>query len=176
MEYLSVKAKGRCVRVIESAVLLSLLLCGGCGSRQSADGRHAAVKGDVQSFMRSVAENVTMQGPAAWQNYFENSPSFFMAADGRLQFSDGAAAQAAIPNLIRTIKKIELRWGDGLRVDPLTDDLAVIAAPWHEVMTLVDGNRLNTSGYFTAVAACRNGRWQFRNAHWSTTQPAGSAK
>jgi hypothetical protein len=163
------------VRVTESAVLLSLLLCGACGSRQPA-ARLAAVKSDVQSFMRSVAENITLRGPAAWQDYFENSPSFFMAADGRLQFSDGGAARAAIPNLFRTIMKIELRWGVGLRVDPLTDDLAVIAVPWHETMTLADGNRLDVSGFFTAVAESRNGRWQFRNAHWSTVQPAGSAK
>jgi hypothetical protein len=134
------------------------------------------VKNEVQSFTRSVAEDVTRHGPSAWQNYFENSPSFFMAVDGRVQFADGASAQAAIPNLSRTIKNIELQWGDALRVDPLTQDLAVIAAPWHEIITLADGNRIDTSGYFTAVAESRNGRWQFRNAHWSTTQSAGLAK
>jgi hypothetical protein len=134
------------------------------------------VENEVRSFARSVAQGVTKHGPSAWQDYFENSPSFFMAVDGRVQFPDGASAQAAIPNLSRTIRKIELQWGDGLRVDPLTQDLAVVAAPWHEVMDLADGNRMDVSGYFTAVAENRNGRWQFRNAHWSTAQPTGIAK
>jgi hypothetical protein len=73
-------------------------------------------------------------------------------------------------------RKSNSKWGNGLRVDPLTQDLAVIAAPWHEIMTLADGNRLDTSGYFTAVAESRNGRWLFRNVHWSTMPPAGLAK
>ncbi len=99
-----------------------------------------------------------------------------MAVNGRVQFADGAAAQAAIPNLSRAIKKIGLQWGDDLRVDPLTRDLAVVGAPWHEIMDLADGNRMDVSGYFTAVAEKRNGRWQLRNAHWSTAQSAGIAK
>ena len=126
--------------------------------------------------MQSVADNVSRRGPAAWQDFFENSPSFFMAVDGRVQFSDGASAQSGIPDLARTIKKIELRWGDALRIDPLTPDLAVIAAPWYESMTLADGRHLDVSGYFTAVAERSNGRWQFRNAHWSSAPPAGTAK
>ena len=164
------------MRITEAALLLALLICGACGSRQTAPGRLAEVKSGVESFARSVAEGVTKQGPAAWQDYFEDSPAFFMAVDGRLQFPDGAAARAAIPELTRTIKKIELQWGNGLRVDPLTEDFAAVAGPWHEILTLADGSRLDTSGYFTAVAESRNGRWQFRNAHWSTTQPSGLTK
>lgn len=160
------------MRFTPSALTL-LLLCSACVSRQT---RLAKVAKEVQSFTRSVADNVTQQGPSAWQRYFENSPSFFMAADGRIQFQDGAAAQATIPSLARAIKKIELRWGDGLRVDPLTQELAVVAVPWHEVLTFSDGNRQNSSGYFTAVAESRDGRWQFRNAHWSTAPPPGASK
>jgi hypothetical protein len=164
------------MRILEPAILLPLLLCGACGSRQTDSARLMEVKNDVLSFTRSVAGNVTTRGPAAWQDYFENSPSFFMAVDGRVQFPDGASAQAAIPDLARTIKRIELQWGDDIRVDPLTQNLAVIATPWHEIITLADGNRLDTSGYFTAVAESRNGHWQFRNVHWSTSQSARLAK
>ncbi len=155
--------------------LLPLLFCS-CGARQTDPARLNAVKNEVQTFARSVAENVTRRGPSAWQDYFENSSSFFMAVDGRVQFADGAAAQAGIPALSRAISKIELQWGRDLRVDPLTQDLAVIASPWHELMTLADGSHMDTSGYFTAVAERRDGRWQFRNAHWSSMQSAAPAK
>jgi len=161
------------MRITKPAFLLPVLLCGACASRPTGPARLAEVKDNVQSFARSVAEGVTRQGPAAWQGFFEDSPSFFMAADGRLQFPDGAAAQAAIPTLTRTIRKIELQWGTDLRVDPLTGDLAVVGASWHEIQTLADGNRLDTSGYFTGVAENRNGRWRFRNAHWSTDHAPG---
>ena len=81
-----------------------------------------------------------------------------------------------MPKLTQAIKKIELKWGDPLRVDPLTENLAVMAAPWHEFVTLADGKLLDNSGYFTAVAEKRNGHWQFRNAHWSTTQNQAPAR
>jgi len=163
------------MRVKESALLLSLLLCGGCvvmGPRTDL----AAVKNDVQMFARSVADGVTKDGPKAWQNYFENSPTFFMVVDGRMEFQDGAAVQAAMPKLTEAIKKIELKWGEPLRVDALTEDLAIMAAPWHELVTLADGKALDNSGYFTALIEKHDGHWQFRNAHWSTTPSQAPAR
>src|SRR5215467_10319062 len=100
------------MRCRQPAVLLSILLCGACG-RRTPLAQFDVVKVDVESFVRSVAGGVTKTGPAAWQGYFEDSRSFFMAADGQVQFVDGAAARAAIPELARTIQKIELQWGDG---------------------------------------------------------------
>ena len=126
--------------------------------------------------MQSVAASISERGPAAWPEYFDKTPAFFLAVDGQVQFSDGPAAQAGIPRLARMIKKIELRWGDALRVDPLSDDLAMVGAPWHENVTLADGHLLDTSGYFTAVAERVQGRWQFRNAHWSSFQPNNFVK
>lgn len=157
------------------SILVLVLLSQGWGSAQTTTARLAAVNGEVRSFMRSVAAEITSGGPSAWRNYLANDPAFFMAVDGRLQYSDGAAAQAAIPNLAQTIRNIQLRWGDDLRVDPLADNLAVAATTWNEVMTLSDGTRKELSGYFTAVAERRGGRWQFRNAHWST-RPAGTGQ
>jgi len=84
-----------------------------------------------------------------------------------MEFVDGAAARAAIPNLVRTIKSIRLEWGE-VRIDPLTADVAVVAAPWHEVVDLADGKHVDEHGYFSGTVERRNGRWQFRNAHWST--------
>jgi len=74
---------------------------------------------------------------------------------------------AGIQNVARTIKHIELRWGDDLRVDPLTPELAVVATSWHEVLVDAAGNSVKQTGFFSGTAEYRDGRWQFRNAHWS---------
>jgi hypothetical protein len=146
-------------------VLLSVLFGIGCHTDPPLD----RVKLEVANFARTVAEGVTARGPAAWQDYFEDGAEFFMASEGEVQFADGAAARAAIPGLVRTIKAIQLRWGE-LRIDPLTQDLAVVAAPWNEVAVLADGKRVDERGYFTGIAERRNGSWRFRNAHWSTAR------
>ena len=75
-------------------------------------------------------------------------------------------------HLTHTIKHIDLRWGDDLRVDPLTEDLAVVASSYEETRTDTEGHRAAESGFFfTAVAEYRNGLWQFQNAHWSVSVP-----
>jgi hypothetical protein len=94
-----------------------------------------------------------------------------MASEGRLVFPNSASATAAIQELPRTIKQIDLRWGDDLRVDPLTPDLAVVAASYHEVQVSPEGRRVEEAGFFTGIAEHRDGRWQFRNAHWSVAVP-----
>jgi hypothetical protein len=83
----------------------------------------------------------------------------------------GAAAAAAIPELVRTIHSIELKWGDDLRVDPLTASLAVVATSFHEVRMEGAGKRVEESGFFSGTAELRQGHWQFRNAHWSDPRP-----
>jgi len=118
--------------------------------------------------MRAVAHNISQEGPAAWRRHFAESPEFFMAANGHLEFPNSAAATSAIQNLARTITRIELQWGDDLRVDPLTSDLAVVASSYHEVMVSADGHQVDAKGFFTGIAEHRDGRWQFRNAHWSS--------
>ena len=86
-------------------------------------------------------------GPA-----LRRQPVFFMAADGHMAFPNHAAAMAAIPELVRTIKQIELRWGDDLRVDPLTPDLAAVGTSYHEVRVSPDGHRVEEDGFFTGIA------------------------
>ena len=77
-------------------------------------------------------------------------------------FADSASATAGINDLGRSIKQIELQWGPELRVDPLANDLAVMAAPYHEIRTDSFGQRVDESGYFTGVVEFKGGRWQFR--------------
>jgi hypothetical protein len=141
------------------------------GSQPLTPALATAVEDGVRAFTRVVAHDVTQDGPAAWRRHFADSPSFFMAAEGQLVFPNSAAATAGIQDLARTIKQIELRWGDDLRVDPLTPDLAVVAAPYHEIRVNTSGQREEETGFFTGTAEYRDGRWQFRNVHWSLPVP-----
>ena len=167
------------MRTWHCTLLLATLLSVLCGTPDTVSARShaltpkraAAVEDGVRAFSRTVAHDVTEEGPAAWSKHFSASPSFFMAVDGHLVYPNGAAAMAAIPDLARTIKHIELRWGDDLRVDPLTADLAIVATSWHEVIVDAAGKRVEESGFFTGTAEYRDGRWQFRNAHWSVAVP-----
>jgi hypothetical protein len=147
-------------------LLLAAGLTGGCGSR------NAAVDEGVRAFMREVARDIMREGPAAWQKHFSESPSFFMASEGHLAFPNRASATAAIQELTRTIKHITLEWGDDLRVDPLTPDLAVVGASYHETREDADGRLVDEKGFFTGTAEYRDGRWRFRNAHWSVAAPS----
>ena len=90
-------------------------------------------------------------------------------------FADSAAATAGIEQLPKLIKQIELRWGDDLRVDPLTRDLAVVGSTYHESRVDPAGARTEESGYFTAVAQYWQGRWEFRDAHWSVVPETAPA-
>ncbi len=152
----------------------------GCAAAGGVDSAPAAltpasateVEDGVRRFMTTVARDVTREGPSAWRHAFAEGPSFFMASDGQLVFPSGAAAAGAIPELVRTIRSIELRWGDDLRVDPLTASLAVVAASYREVRVDAAGKRVDDSGFFTGTTELRDGRWRFRNAHWSDPRPA----
>jgi hypothetical protein len=134
--------------------------------------RDTEVATGVRAFMQSVANDVTREGPAAWRRHFADGPSFFMAANGALAFADGASARVGIDALTKVIVRIELQWGNDLRVDALGSDLAVVAASYHEIRVSSGAERVDETGYFTAVAERRGGRWQFRDAHWSI--PAGA--
>jgi len=135
--------------------LLAASLSAGCSSasRPLTVTRAGEVDKEVRAFARDVARGVTQEGPAAWRRYFSDSPEFFMAADGQMAFPNGASAMAAIPDLVRTIRQIDLQWGEEMRVDPLPADLAVLATPYHEVRTGPAGGRVSEAGYFTLKTA-----------------------
>jgi hypothetical protein len=161
------------MRIGQWLLLAVTILSAGCsgGSRHLTAARAAEVDKEVRAFAGDVAHGVTHEGPLAWRRYFADSPEFFMAVEGRLAFPNGASAMAAMPEIARTFKQIELDWGDDLRVDPLAPDLAVMAAPFHEIQTRAAGERVEENGYFTGITEYKGGRWQFRNAHWSVAVP-----
>jgi hypothetical protein len=165
-------------------LLVALLTPGGCDRNHSAsDGRssapasapalapdqRSAVESAVRGFMQAVAEDITQNGPAAWQKHFADDPAFFMANDGKLVFPNIQVAAQGIQAFAQNVPRVELHWGDDLRVDALTPNLAVAAASWKEVHTDRQGHQANLAGFFTGVAELRNGQWQFRDAHWSSS-------
>jgi len=163
------------------AILMMAVACAACGTRQTdsvksqplSARREAAIDVDVRAFAFDVARDITAEGPAAWRRHFSESPAFFMAADGNLQFPDSASATAGIQALTRTIQHIDLKWSDNLRVDALAPDLALIATPYHEIIVTSSGSRVDSTGFFTGVTEFRDGRWRFRNAHWSSIRQPG---
>jgi hypothetical protein len=136
----------------------------------------AAVESAVKAFAQTVAHDVTHDGPLAWRKYLEDSPAFFMAVNGAMAFPDSAATKSGLDAFAPTIKHIELKWGDDLRVDPLTPNLAVVAATYHELQVPTSGQPHEETGFFTGLAELQGGRWQFRDAHWSQPLPAPPAK
>ena len=128
----------------------------------------ASVDQAVRAFMQTVSDSVTLDGPMAWIKYFDASPAFFMAVNGQMVFSNTAAAQEGTRKFAQTIRHIELKWGDDLRVDPLTNKFAVVAVSWREIQVDTAGHSVTETGYFTGLAEYREGRWQFRDAHWSS--------
>ncbi|HUH61429.1 MAG TPA: hypothetical protein VLZ50_00475 [Terracidiphilus sp.] len=129
------------------------------------------VERSARAFMQTVAHDVTQQGPTAWRKFFSHGPRFFMATGGHLVFPNYTAADKAIDGLASTIKHIDLTWGNEVRVDPLSPTLAVVATPWHEVRTTTAG-RVEDSGFFTGTVEYMDGRWQFRDLHWSEADSA----
>jgi hypothetical protein len=161
------------------ALLLATLTSAGCGMHHAGSNeeqsmspeRAAAVDQSVRTFMKTVAHDVTQDGPAAWRKYFADTPSFFMAVNGHMVFANSAAATAGIEDVARRIKQIELQWGDDVRVDPLTPELAAVGASYHESQVLAGGQRVEDTGYFTGIVEVRDGNRQFRDAHWSSAAP-----
>ena len=158
-----------------STVLLAAFALAGCSARAAGSAesqsltpaRAAAIGESARAFMRTVAHDVTQEGPLAWLKFFYTGPEFFMAVNGQLAFPNAAAAKEGTQNFARIINRIELTWGDDLRVDPLTSELAVVAASWREIQVDKSGHRIEETGYFTGLAEYRDGRWRFRDAHWS---------
>jgi hypothetical protein len=151
------------------AVLLtsSVLDAGDQNARRSSISDATSLSRAVQEFMAAVARDVTAQGPHAWRKYLSHEHAFFMASNGALVFESGEAAQQGIGALEQSIERISLQWGQNLHVDPLSDSLAQVGAPFHETLVEKTGKQVSVDGYFTGLAEHTDAGWQFRSAHWS---------
>lgn len=128
----------------------------------------SVVRDSVQIMAGSIAKDVSREGPVAWLRYFENTPGFFMASEGRLVFPNYDSATNFTKNtLVKSMSKIELHWNN-IHIDPLTTTLAGMSAAYHEDITYYDGRKIPYDGYFTGIAEQTSDGWKLRNAHWST--------
>jgi hypothetical protein len=158
------------LRFLVLAITFAVSVPGTAGAKNShslTPDETVAVDRAVRAFMQSVSHSVTQDGPLAWIEYFDASPAFFMAVNGQMTFPNADAAQDGTRKFAQAIRQIELKWGDDLRVDPLTNEFAVVAVSWREVQVDTAGHTVTQTGYFTGLAEYRDGHWQFRNAHWS---------
>ena len=125
------------------------------------------VQDSVRLMTDSIAITVSNEGPAAWLKYFENTPEFFMVSDGQLVFPNIDTAKYFINNVLVTkMPKLELRWAD-VRIDPLTNEFANVAAFYHEDIPDSSGKKMPYDGYFTGIAHHTSHGWKLHNAHWS---------
>jgi hypothetical protein len=162
-------------RQLRIRFLLVAIICAACVPCGAGAGHSPSLTPDegvavdraVRAFMQTVSHSVTQDGPVAWLKYFDASPAFFMAVNGQMAFPNPAAAQEGTRKFAQTIRQIELKWGDDLRVDPLTNGFAIVGSSWREVLVDTTGHSVTETGYFTGLAEYREGHWQFRNAHWS---------
>jgi ketosteroid isomerase-like protein len=151
------------------AIAVLLVIMGSCQNNNDSftSAQRSVVEDSVRQMLASVAKAIADEGPIAWLRYFENSPDFFMAADGQLAFANNDSATNFLKNTYaKSIGKIELRW-DHVRIDPLTGQLAGVAAVFHEDITDTTGKKMPSDGYFTGIAHQTAQGWQLRNAHWS---------
>jgi hypothetical protein len=127
----------------------------------------AAITQDVKTQLDSTATDITLRGPIAWLDHFENTPDFFMASDGNLAFNNYASADSFIRNtLIKQIKQIKLKF-TALRVNVQSEQYALVGATFHEDITDTNGKATPFDGYFTATLHHTARGWRYRNMHWS---------
>jgi len=132
---------------------------------------NSIIKDSVTQMAAHISIDVSTHGPAAWLNYFENAPGFFMASNGVLVFKDYATAKSyTLDTVVKNFKKISLSWKN-VKVDPMTATYATLGADFHEDIILANGQNLSIGGYVTATAHFDGSKWRLRNMNWATMAP-----
>ncbi len=125
------------------------------------------VTDSVQRMTSRLINDLSVHGPIAWLNYFDESPGFYMISDGQLAFNDYQSGKTFIEDtLTRYFVKINLQLNQ-LHIDPLTSSLASIRACYHEELADSAGKIIRSDGYLTALVKQTNQGWKFRSLRWS---------
>jgi hypothetical protein len=155
-----------CTIIFIVSFLFILSSCRTEGSNNLNQSQAASVKDSVSRLAANIAHNISHEGPNAWLHYFDKSPGFFMASGGKLVFPNYDSAAVFVQIFAKGVRNIQLTWS-GLNVDPLTMDLAIIRASFHETITDTSGSQTPVDGYFTSLAVRRPEGWRLKNLHWS---------
>ena len=135
--------------------------------QQLTPGEIGYVQTAVTQFTSNMVRDLSAKGPIAWNDYIDDSPNFFMADVGQLVFKDGTKAKGFIRDtLSKSISKINLSFSN-MRIDPLTNNVAIIGSDYHEDITNSSGVSASYDGYFTGTALLVDDHWKLRDAHWS---------
>jgi hypothetical protein len=134
------------------------------------------VTDSVTRMATNISNDISAKGPAAWLNYFENDPGFFMASGGMLVFRNYTVAKSyTLDTVAKNFKKISLDLAN-VKVDPLTVNYASLGADFHEDIVLANGQSLSVGGYVTATAHFDGSKWRLRNLNWAIKPPEKPAK
>lgn len=158
------------MKVLHACLIVAITASTSCRSTSTsvADPAppHPISQGALE-FMNGVAVGVSRDGPIAWKRYFAAEPAFYMVSEGRLVFDGGDVARKGIDDLTRTVERIELRWGEPIRVDLLTSTRVLISAAYYERIVRRSGNTTYEEGWMTGLAEQGPEGWRFLNLHWS---------
>jgi hypothetical protein len=152
-------------------IFLFLLIMSFIGCNQNKPVKYAnafpGVADSVKIMLESVPNNLSVKGPLAWLDAFDDTTGFFMASDGALVFPNYDSARSFITNtLVKTFAAVHLHWSNA-RIEPYADDIAGIAANFREEIIMTAGKEITQGGYFTGIARKTKGGWKLLNAHWS---------
>lgn len=147
----------------------------GCGAAPAhGPGTRAGSAVDsARALLVSVPTALADRGPSAWLDFFEDSPSFFMASDGAIAFSDRSAAETYLDGFSRSVSEMALEWHEP-RFEDLGGDVVVVTASYDETIRMHDGTESSFAGRMSGVIRRQANRWRFQHLHWSS--PANSIR
>jgi len=158
------------VALLVIALLPALVGCA-TESRSTLDAaRSAEMEQGVRHMLDDIARDLAGDGPAAWMSYFADSPGFYMASDGKLVFPTIEDARSFLDEFAPKVSSMSLTWSD-VRVDPVAEGLALVAAAYREVIVEASGTESRFGGYLTGIATETPSGWRLRTLHWSSPQP-----
>ena len=158
-----------------SAAFALLIACQGKKGTLSLTEKEV-VKDSVIQMADNIMKDISTKGPAAWVDYFEDDPGFFMASGGVLSFKSYKVGKTyTLDTVAKAFSKISLGWKN-YRIDALTTDYASFGADFHEDITLAGGKQMSVDGYVTATAHFDRKRWKLRNMNWAIAPPRPTSK
>ena len=126
----------------------------------------------AQAFFDSIPPALAAEGPSAWLDFFEDSPSFFMASDGAMAFPDRTSAQAFLDDFSHNVSAMSLEWIQP-RFETLSAGVVVVIASYQEILTMKDGAVSSFGGTVSGVIRTHAGAWRLQHLHWSSPISTG---
>jgi len=121
----------------------------------------------------SIPDALAERGPSAWLDFFEDSPSFFMASDGAVVFADPSAARDFLADFAPRVSAMTLTWHDP-RFEDLGGGVVAVTAGYDETIRMTDGAESSFGGRMSGVVRRTGGAWRLQHLHWSSpVAPAG---